>query len=99
MARRALRKLDPTLDLSRHYRDAADLPRPFDQAALFSRVQPLEVEVGSGKGLFIAGAARAKAEHNFLGIEVALKYARYAAARLARQEIDNALLVGGDALL
>jgi tRNA (guanine-N7-)-methyltransferase len=100
MARRALRKLDPTLDLSRHYRDAADLPRPFAHAApLFSRIQPLEVEVGSGKGLFIAAAARANPEHNFLGIEVALKYARYAAARLARQESDNAVLVGGDALL
>jgi len=99
MARRALRKLDPTLDLSRHYRDVSDLPRPFSQAPLFSRVQPLEVEVGSGKGLFIAAAARANPEHNFLGIEVALKYARYAAARLARQGRDNAVLVGGDALL
>ncbi|MCI0360571.1 MAG: tRNA (guanosine(46)-N7)-methyltransferase TrmB [Planctomycetaceae bacterium] len=99
MARRALRKLDPTLDLSHHYRDIDSLPRPLDQAALFRRVQPLEVEVGSGKGLFIAGAARANPEHNFLGIELAVKYARYAAARLARQGSENAVLVGGDALL
>jgi tRNA (guanine-N7-)-methyltransferase len=98
MARRALRKLDPTLDLSRHYREAEQLPRPFAQAALFSRQQPLEVEVGSGKGLFLAGAASANPEHNYLGIEVSQKYARYAAARLARQESPNALIVGGDAL-
>jgi tRNA (guanine-N7-)-methyltransferase len=98
MARRALRKLDPTLDLSRHYRAIEELPRPFDPVALFSRFQPLEVEVGSGKGLFIAGAARANPEHNFLGIEVSLKYARYAAAKLARQASENALLIGGDAL-
>ena len=98
MPRRSLRKLDPTLDLSRHYRAVEELPRPFDPAALFSRVQPLEVEVGSGKGLFIAGAARANPEHNFLGIEVAVKYARYAAARLARQASENAVLIGGDAL-
>jgi len=80
MPRRALRKLDPTLDLSQHYRAAEALPRPFDTAVLFSRVQPLEVEVGSGKGLFLAAAARAHADHNYLGIEVAVKYARYAAA-------------------
>ena len=98
MARRALRKIDPTLDLSRHYRETRGLPRPFSQAALFRREQPLEVEVGSGKGLFLAGAARANPGHNFLGIEVSLKYARYAAARLARQESDNAVVIGGDAL-
>jgi tRNA (guanine-N7-)-methyltransferase len=98
MARRALRKLDPTLDLSRHYRAVEELQQPFDPAALFSRIQPLEVEVGSGKGLFIAGAARTNPEHNFLGIEVSLKYARYAAARLARQASENAVLIGGDAL-
>ena len=98
MPRRALRKLDSSLDLSKHYREAAALPMPFDAGALFCRVQPLEVEVGSGKGLFLAAAARAHAEHNFLGIEVADKYARYAAARLARQGIENAVVVGGDAL-
>jgi tRNA (guanine-N7-)-methyltransferase len=98
MPRRALRKLDPTLDLSRHYREAESLPRPFDQAPLFRRVQPLEVEVGSGKGLFITGAARVNPQHNFLGIEVSLKYARYAAARLARQASENGVMIGGDAL-
>jgi tRNA (guanine-N7-)-methyltransferase len=65
---------------------------------MFAREQPLEVEVGSGKGLFLAGAARSNPAHNFLGIEVSLKYARYAAARLARQESPNGVLIGGDAL-
>ena len=98
MPRRALRKLDPSLDLSRHYREVEQLPRPFSPGALFARQQPLEVEVGSGKGLFLAGAAHANSAHNFLGIEVSQKYARYAAARLARQASDNGLMIGGDAL-
>jgi tRNA (guanine-N7-)-methyltransferase len=98
MARRALRKLDPALDLSRHYRDVEDLPRPFSQLQFFPREQPLEVEVGSGKGLFLAGAVRSRPDHNFLGIEVARKYARYAAARLARQQAENGVVFGGDAL-
>jgi tRNA (guanine-N7-)-methyltransferase len=99
MPRRALRKLDPTLDLSRHFRTPEELSRPFSQASLFAREQPLEVEVGSGKGLFLSRAARGNLAHNFLGIEVSLKYARYAAARLARQESPNAVMIGGDALV
>ncbi|HEX5104138.1 MAG TPA: tRNA (guanosine(46)-N7)-methyltransferase TrmB [Pirellulaceae bacterium] len=98
MGRRALRKIDPTLDLSRHYREAADVPATFDAAELFGRIAPLEVEVGSGKGLFLAGASQTATDHNFLGIEVAQKYARYAAAKLARQGSANAVLVHGDAL-
>src|SRR5262245_16873077 len=98
MPRRALRKLDPALDLARHYREAEALPSVFDQLTLFGRTAPLEVEVGSGKGLFLAAASQQSPDRNFLGIEVSRKYARYAAARLARQGATNALLIGGDAL-
>ncbi len=97
MGRRALRKLDPAIDLSRHLATLDALPRPWDAAALFGRVAPLELEVGSGKGLFLAAAAAAQPERDFLGIEVAAKYARFAAARLAARELPNARLVHGDA--
>jgi tRNA (guanine-N7-)-methyltransferase len=99
MPRRALRKVDPTLDLSRHFRLAAELPPAFGQASLFAQEQPLEVEVGSGKGLFLASASSKYPERNFLGIEIAHKYARYAAARLARQQAANAIVVSGDGLV
>lgn len=98
MGRRALRKIDPRLDLSRHLREADELPATFDAAEFFGRVAPLEVEVGSGKGLFLAGAARANPERDYLGIEVAQKYARYAAAKLSRQKAPNAVMICGDGL-
>lgn len=98
MPRRALRKFDPSIDLSRWLHSFESLPQPFDAAALFGRTAPLEVEVGSGKGLFIASAAAAKPEHDFLGIEIAQKYARHAAAKLARQNRANAAMVHGDGL-
>ena len=97
MPRRALRKLDPALDLSRHLKVPDQLPRPWDAALLFDRVAPLEVEVGSGKGLFLQSAAASNPEHNFLGIEIATKYARFAAARVARSGLTNAVMVHGDA--
>jgi tRNA (guanine-N7-)-methyltransferase len=99
MGRRALRKIDPALDLSGHFREAADLPPTFDPAALFNRLAPLEVEVGSGKGLFLTAAAGNQPDHDFLGIEIGRKYARYCAARLARQPSANGLVICGDALI
>jgi tRNA (guanine-N7-)-methyltransferase len=98
MPRRALRKLDPSLDLSRHYKEFEELPRPWDAHALFGRDAPLEVEVGSGKGLFLANAAARNPAHDFLGIELALKYARYIGGRLAQRDLTNAVIVHGNAL-
>lgn len=96
MGRRALRKIDPALDLSRWLLRSQDLPRPWQTAALFGRAGPLEVELGSGKGLFLAGAAQAHPERLYLGIEVAFKYAQFAAARLARAGVQNAKIVHGE---
>jgi len=97
MPRRALRKVDPSLDLSFHLRTNDDLPRPFATGKVFSHEAPLEIEVGSGKGLFLLSAACEIPSHNFLGIEIAGKYARFAAARLAKNGVANAVVVHGDA--
>jgi tRNA (guanine-N7-)-methyltransferase len=98
MGRRALPKIDPTLDYSQHFRTLEELPTPWNPMALFGREAPLEVEVGSGKGLFLQSAATACPEHNFLGIEVAQKYARFTAARLAKRGLTNAMALAGDGL-
>jgi tRNA (guanine-N7-)-methyltransferase len=97
MPRRALRKIDPSLDLSRHLKNWQELPCPWNAVELFARDAPLEVEVGSGKGLFLQSAAIAAPGHNFLGIEIARKYARYIAARLAKCSLANAVVIEGDA--
>ena len=98
MGRRALRKLDPSLDLSAHLKTFDQLPNPCTVEALFGRTGPLEVEVGSGKGLFLRNAAAARPDVDFLGIEMSRKYARFAAAALAKRQLTNATLVAGDAL-
>jgi tRNA (guanine-N7-)-methyltransferase len=99
MGRRALRKIDPSLDLSRHFRREDDLPRPFALHEFFaSPAAPLEVEVGTGKGLFLSNAAARVPEHNFLGIELADRYAQYAASRLARPNLPNGVVISGDAV-
>jgi tRNA (guanine-N7-)-methyltransferase len=98
MGRRSLPRIDTTLDLSKHHYALAELPETFSPQALFTNpALPLEVEIGSGKGLFLESASRANAAHNFLGIEIARKYARFAASKLARAQRENAVMLQGDA--
>jgi tRNA (guanine-N7-)-methyltransferase len=97
MSRRPLRKIDPSLDLSRHLVALDDLPRPWNAVSLFGRDAPLEVEVGSGKGLFLTQAAAEFPERDFLGIEVAARYARFCAAKLVKAGLSNARMIEGDA--
>jgi len=98
MGRRALRKIDPALDLSGHLKSFDELPAVWDAKKLFGRRAPLEVEVGTGKGLFLRTAAAARPERDFLGVEISPKYARFAAAGLAKRKLTNALVVIGDAV-
>jgi tRNA (guanine-N7-)-methyltransferase len=97
MPRRALRKPDPALDLSFHLKTIDDMPLPWNASQLFPQDLPLEIEVGSGKGLFLNSAAKQNPGHNFLGVEIAAKYARHAAARLAKNGYKNAVMLSGDA--
>ena len=98
MGRRALPRIDPAIDYSAWFLDVKKLPASLDVDAIFGRAAPLEVEMGSGKGLFLQGAAAALPERNFLGVELADKYARFTAARLARRQLTNARIASGDGL-
>lgn len=98
MGRRALQRPDASLDLNNYFFPEDDLPQPWNPATIFGREAPLEVEVGSGKGLFIRRAAEARPEIDFLGIEVRYKYAEFAAAGLAKRNLTNGRMVYGDGL-
>ena len=99
MGRRALRKIDPAVELAEHLRELPSLdPPPLDPQTLFPQAAPLELEMGSGKGLFLERASAERPGHNFLGVELARKYAHFAAARLARARRSNARMISGDGL-
>lgn len=96
MPRRALRRIDPALDLSRHLVELEKLAQPLDRVAMFGRQARLEIEVGSGKGLFLSAAAEGDPAADFLGIEIIAKYARFIGARLAKRDVSNARVIHGD---
>ena len=98
MGRRVLPKIDPTVDYSRHLGFVEELSVPFSPDDLFSRNADLEIEIGSGKGLFLLNASRENPNRNFLGNEIAKKYARFAAYRFAKHRCENARMLQGDGL-
>lgn len=76
-----------------------ELPQPVDWSVLFGNTKPVELEIGSGKGLFLANEGKKRPDTNFFGIEVARKYARRAAERAFKRELTNVRVLPGDALL
>jgi tRNA (guanine-N7-)-methyltransferase len=89
----------PVIDVSSHLIELGPSvePAPFDWATLFGNDRPVELEIGSGKGLFLQNAAALQPGHNFLGVELSRKYARLAAERLARHGRQNAKVMRADA--
>lgn len=77
--------------------DITRLARPINWRELFGNDHPVEVEIGMGKGTFLTGQAAAHPERNFLGIEWASWYWRYASDRLRRHECLNARAVRAEA--
>jgi tRNA (guanine-N7-)-methyltransferase len=97
MPRRPPKKPDPSVDLSTHLLPLDAVPQPCDPVTLFPAPGQVELEVGSGKGLFLATTAAARADTNFLGVEIAFGYARFTAGRLARAALPNVRIIHGDA--
>lgn len=98
MGRRVLPKKDPDIDFSAHYTEVDLLSKPWDPQSFFEKPQELEIEVGSGKGLFLHNASGANPDRNFLGNEIAHKYCHFAAYRLAQKNRTNARILRGDGL-
>jgi tRNA (guanine-N7-)-methyltransferase len=70
---------------------------PLDWPALFGNSNGVEIEVGSGKGLFLITAAAERPKTNFLGIEIARKYAAFIADRALRRGLTNVRVACADA--
>lgn len=97
MSRRSFDRIVGNLDLTGRLSLYDALPNPWNPLLMFGRVAPIELEIGSGKGLFLRKAAQANPAHDFLGIEVAYRYALISAAQLAKNGVKNSLMVNADA--
>lgn len=74
-----------------------NLDGKIDFARLFGRPGPVHIEIGSGKGTFLVSQAQAQPDDNFLGIEWAGRYYRYAVDRIGRWDLANVRIIRTDA--
>jgi len=77
--------------------DVETLPKPLDWAALYGNTNPVELEIGMGKGTFLTEQAKAHPEINYFGIEWARWFWRSASDRMRRNKCTNARTVRAEA--
>ena len=66
-----------------------NLAQPLRLTDLFPREQPLDLEIGCGKGRFLITTATRNPDRNFIGIERLLLRARTTSAKAARAGLTN----------
>jgi tRNA (guanine-N7-)-methyltransferase len=84
-------------DLLLKLEEPAEQDPVLDWQAVFGNRQPVEIEIGIGKGRYIIAAAQARPQTNFLGIEWASKYLRIALERGQKRRLANLRLVRAEA--
>lgn len=77
--------------------DPAALGARIDFAAIFGNDRPVELEIGCGKGGFLLRQAKAHPERNYLGIEWANQFYKFAADRMARWGMTHVRVMRTDA--
>ena len=74
-----------------------DVDGKIDFVRIFGRPGPVHIEVGTGKAAFLLNQARSHPHVNFIGIERANKYYRYAVDRIGRWAVTNVRIIRTDA--
>src|SRR6476619_4382890 len=69
------------------------LTRVLEFDKVFSRLAPLEIDLGCGDGAFLAVLAQESPAHNFLGIERLLGRVRSVCRKVARLDLKNARIL------
>jgi tRNA (guanine-N7-)-methyltransferase len=74
-------------------------PATLDWREVFGNDQPVELEIGFGKGLFLLSAAEARPDVNFAGVEIVRKYQLFTATRIAKRNLGNVRVACADVRL
>jgi len=89
--------MEPFHDAASPLIDLTEASCPFRWDEVFPRPGPVELEIGSGKGRFLVGAAERWPDRNFLGVEAAGRYLRRSVERVRKSGLPNIRLARTDA--
>ncbi|MDC1141930.1 tRNA (guanosine(46)-N7)-methyltransferase TrmB [Planctomycetota bacterium] len=74
-----------------------DDDRQYNLPEIFGNDNPVELELGIGKGRFLIQQAEARPDINFIGVEWASRYFRLVAERAAKRGLKNIRILRDDA--
>ena len=86
----------PIKPLKPYFHVIEDLGDSINWADFFGNDNPVEIDIGCGRGLFIYNAAIKNPNVNYLGLEIDYREGRRAATRYMKLEMPNARIIGGD---
>ena len=78
------------------FRTIEDIGPSPDGDEFFENDNPVELDIGCGRGLFLFNAAVTTPQINFLGLEIDYREGRRTATRLMKRNLPNARVIGGD---
>ena len=76
------------------FQTVEDIGPQLDWTEFFGNDQPVELDIGCGRGLFLFNAAVTTPGTNFLGLEIDYREGRRTATRLMKRDLPNARVIG-----
>lgn len=86
----------PIKPLKPYFQVLDDLDDFVDWKQFFGNDNPVELDIGCGRGLYIFNAAVANPQINYVGLEIDYREGRRTATRFMKREMPNARVIGGD---
>lgn len=86
----------PVKPLKPWFQTIEDVGGALNWSEFFGNDNPVQLDIGCGRGLFTVTASEQHPENNYLGLEIDYREGRRGATRLLKREQPNARIIGGD---
>lgn len=87
----------PLIDLRPYFIPLSEIEGSLSFPTFFGNDNPVELDIGCGRGKFLFDSTVNRPETNWLGLELDFKEGRRGAKRLMKRELPNGRVIGGDA--
>lgn len=86
----------PIQSLKPYFQVLEDVGEKLDWKEFFGNDNPVELDIGCGRGLYIFNAAINNPDTNYLGLEIDYREGRRTAKKFQKRDMPNARVIGGD---
>ena len=88
----------PIVDLRPYFIPLDEVQGEMNWPEFFGNSNPVELDIGCGRGKFLVDSTINHPETNWLGLELDFTEGRHGAKRLAKRQLPNGRVIGGDAV-